>query len=58
MKTKLLFLLLLANLSTYAQNSNIPSNVPINGLLAYYPFSGNANDISGNQNHGTVNEAP
>jgi concanavalin A-like lectin/glucanase superfamily protein len=25
-----------------------------NGLVAYYPFSGNANDESGNSNHGTV----
>ncbi len=27
------------------------------GLLAYYPFSGNAGDSSGNGNHGTVNGA-
>jgi hypothetical protein len=25
-----------------------------NGLIAHYPFDGNANDISSNQNHGTV----
>ena len=25
-----------------------------NGLVAYYPFNGNANDESGNENHGTV----
>ncbi len=25
-----------------------------NGLVAYYPFDGNANDVSGNQNNGTV----
>lgn len=28
-----------------------------NGLVAYYPFNGNANDESGNGNHGTVNGA-
>ena len=28
-----------------------------NGLVAYYPFNGNANDVSGNQNHGIVNGA-
>jgi len=28
-----------------------------NGLIAYYPFSGNAGDSSGNGNHGTVNGA-
>jgi uncharacterized protein (TIGR02145 family) len=28
-----------------------------NGLVAYYPFTGNAGDSSGNGNHGTVNGA-
>jgi len=28
-----------------------------NGLVAYYPFNGNANDESGNGNHGTVTGA-
>jgi len=28
-----------------------------NGLVAYYPFNGNANDESGNGNHGTVTAA-
>jgi hypothetical protein len=27
--------------------------IPTNGLVAYYPFNGNANDFSGNNNHGT-----
>ena len=27
------------------------------GLVAHYPFNGNANDESGNANHGTVNGA-
>ncbi|WP_141699533.1 hypothetical protein [Candidatus Marithrix sp. Canyon 246] len=27
------------------------------GLVAYYPFNGNAEDESGNGNHGTVNGA-
>jgi hypothetical protein len=26
-----------------------------NGLVAYYPFNGNANDMSGNGNNGTNN---
>lgn len=33
------------------------SHLPINGLIAYYPFNGNANDESGNGNHGIVNGA-
>ena len=28
--------------------------VPTNGLIAYYPLAGNANDVSGNGNNGTV----
>ena len=35
----------------------LPSYVPTDGLVAYYPFNGNANDASGNGNHGTVNGA-
>ena len=33
------------------------AQIPTTGLAAYYPFSGNANDISGNGNNGTVTEA-
>lgn len=33
------------------------AQVPTNGLVAYYPFNGNANDESGNGNNGTVNGA-
>ena len=36
--------------------SHLPSNLQ-NGLIAYYPFCGNANDESGNGNDGTVNGA-
>lgn len=34
-----------------------PSYVPTNGLVGYWPFSGNANDQIGNGNNGTVNGA-
>ena len=34
---------------------NIPSYVPKDGLVGYWPFNGNANDESGNGNDGTVN---
>lgn len=33
------------------------TTIPTNGLVAYYPFNGNANDESGNGNNGTVNGA-
>jgi len=32
-------------------------NTESTGLVAYYPFNGNANDESGNENHGIVNGA-
>jgi uncharacterized protein (TIGR02145 family) len=52
---KLLFVLLV--LSVFAVHAQVPSYVPTNGLVAYYPFNGNANDASGNGNNGTVNGA-
>lgn len=38
-------------------SQDLPSYVPADGLVAFYPFNGNANDESGNGNHGTVNGA-
>jgi len=37
--------------------SAIPSYVPKTGLVGWWPFNGNANDESGNGNHGVVNGA-
>ena len=54
MKKLLLLLLVLSVFASYAQ---VPSYVPTNGLVAYYPFNGNANDASGNGNNGVVNGA-
>jgi len=48
-----LFFLLLTTIS-FAQ---IPSYVPSNGLVGWWPFNGNANDESGNGNSGIVNGA-
>ena len=45
---------LLINSSIQAQ---VPSYVPTDGLVGYWPFNGNANDESGNGNDGTVNGA-
>ncbi len=47
------------NSNQYSSYSNevffdITFLIPTNGLLAYYPFDGNANDESGNGNHGTL----
>ncbi len=55
MKTKsLIAALLLAASSAFAQ---VPTYVPTNGLVGWWPFNGNANDESGNGNNGTVNGA-
>ena len=40
-----------------ATAQNIPSYVPKDGLVGWWPFNGNANDESGNGNNGTVNGA-
>ena len=40
---------------TIAQN--VPSYVPTNGLVGWWPFNGNANDESGNGNDCTVDGA-
>ena len=59
MKNNLLLLsttlLLLIAQTTLAQN--IPSYLPKDGLVGWWPFNGNANDESGNGNNGTVNGA-
>ena len=45
--------------STYTNEVNQQINIvmPTNGLIAYYPFNGNANDESGNGHNGIVNGA-
>jgi uncharacterized protein YjdB len=52
MKKVLLALLVIAcGFNGYGQS--VPCYVPTSGLVAWYPFSGNANDSSGNGNNGT-----
>jgi hypothetical protein len=55
MKIRLLLALVLMTFSVFGQN--IPSYVPTNGLVGWWPFNGNADDESGNGNNGTVNGA-
>ena len=49
-----IFLTSLALLFSTAAQGQVPSYVPTNGLVAWWPFSGNANDESGYANNGTV----
>jgi hypothetical protein len=58
MKNKILLLITVATLGlTTATMAQVPSYVPTNGLVGYWPFNGNANDESGNGNNGTLNGA-
>ena len=56
MNIKTLILTALATIgmtiATLAQN--VPSYVPANGLVGWWPFNGNANDESGNGNNGSI----
>ena len=51
---KLIVALLFA---TNVFGQNLPSYLPKDGLVGWWPFNGNANDESGNGNHGKVNGA-
>ena len=57
MKNKLLLLSMGFALTTQIVIAQVPSYVPTNSLVGYWPFNGNANDESGNGNNGTVNGA-
>ena len=48
------FLILMSGLGF---SQSVPSYVPTNGLVGWWGFNGNAQDGSGNGNHGTVNGA-
>jgi hypothetical protein len=54
---KHLILGLIAFLFTTALCAQIPSYVPTEGLAAWWPFSGGADDVSGNGNNGVVQGA-
>jgi uncharacterized repeat protein (TIGR01451 family) len=57
MKKQILTFLLLVISSSSVFWAQVPSYVPTNGLVGWWPFNGNANDESGNGNNGTVNGA-
>jgi hypothetical protein len=54
---KKLLLLFTVGLTTAISAQSIPSYVPTDSLVGWWPFNGNANDESGNGNNGTVNGA-
>jgi gliding motility-associated-like protein len=52
----LAFLISHFSIAQVCSKAQLPTNLQ-NGLVAFYPFCGNANDLSGNGNNGTVNGA-
>ncbi|MGB2273962.1 MAG: FISUMP domain-containing protein [Flavicella sp.] len=57
MKLILLSISFVLFLYSFGISQDLPSYIPTDGLVAYYPFNGNANDESGNAYHGVVNGA-
>jgi len=47
-------LITLTSLLVFSAQAQVPSYVPTNGLVAYWPFNGNAIDASGNGNNGNL----
>jgi uncharacterized protein (TIGR02145 family) len=54
---KILLSFFLILMSGMGFTQSVPSYVPTNGLVGWWGFNGNAQDNSGNGNHGTVNGA-
>ena len=54
---KVLFSVITIFFSALSFSQVIPPNIPQAGLVAWYPFNGNANDESVNNSHGTVSGA-
>ena len=54
---KLIYLFIALLCISQHVTAQVPSYVPTDGLVGYWPFNGNANDESGNGNNGTVNGA-
>ena len=57
MRKTILFLAMVVALANQSLFAQVPSYVPTNGLVGYWPFNGNANDESGNGLNGQVNGA-
>ncbi len=55
MKSILLTIAATIGLIAATMAQNVPSYVPSNGLVGWWPFNGNANDESGNGNNGIAN---
>jgi hypothetical protein len=54
---KLALLLSAFLIGSLLQAQNLPSYLPANGLVGWWPFNGNANDLSGREHHGVNSSA-
>ena len=54
MRKKIYLTIAIIGIALVGFGQNVPSYVPSNGLVGYWPLEGNANDVSGNGNQGTV----
>lgn len=54
---KFLFLSLIFSSFFLSSQGQVPNYIPTKGLVGWWPFNGNANDVSGNGNNGNVNSA-
>ena len=55
MKTLLLTAIATLGITAVSTAQNVPSYLPTDGLVGWWPFNGNANDESGNGNNGSPN---
>jgi hypothetical protein len=55
MKHVIFTIAVMLGLTAATQAQTLPSYLPTDGLVGWWPFNGNANDESGNGNDGTVN---
>jgi hypothetical protein len=55
MKKLLFTVIAIFGLATITFGQTVPSYIPSSGLVGWWPFNGNANDISGNNNNGSIN---
>jgi hypothetical protein len=57
LKNFVLYTVATLGLTATTKAQNVPSYVSTNGLVGWWPFSGNASDESGNGNNGTIHGA-
>ncbi|MFM8490468.1 MAG: LamG-like jellyroll fold domain-containing protein [Candidatus Methylopumilus sp.] len=57
MKNLLLTIASTLGMTAITMAQSVPNYVPANGLVGWWPFTGNANDESGNGNHAVANAA-